>query len=248
MRFHFAFEKLLEIRKRTEDLARRDHAIAVANAFEAEAELRRMYEAIDQARGRAAQIEGAGGACAESLGQIDAFIRGQGVRIDRQRSKIRELQMTRNRLSLNWWRPRAAAQNAGEAARAPVDGIFRRKRRSARFAGSTNSRPLAISAWKTRLRGKRMASNLGKEPKKNGYDAFFKQARASARKSAPAARSGPAPSPDHLKRELTRRLALRRAARRGKRARFPSYRPWRRPLPSPYAASNAFVRVRRRCL
>jgi flagellar FliJ protein len=91
MKFSFPFERLLEIRKRSEDLARKDHALAAQAVAQANAALKEMYEAIDQSRLRAGRIEREGGPRAAELAQIDDFIRGQGVRIERHRGKIREL-------------------------------------------------------------------------------------------------------------------------------------------------------------
>lgn len=98
MKYRFPFEKLLEIRKRTEELARRDHASAAAAVTESEAETGRMYAAIDRARERAAEVERAGGTCAVALGQVDDFIRGQGTRIERKRLQTRELKAVAERL------------------------------------------------------------------------------------------------------------------------------------------------------
>lgn len=91
-RFVFHFEKLLKHRQSLENFAQRDWAEAQGHVDRAQSELKRMYDLIDQSRIRAADLENRGGAHGVALGQIDDFIRGQKIRIERLRLKIRELQ------------------------------------------------------------------------------------------------------------------------------------------------------------
>ena len=91
MKFRFPYEKLQEHRKREEDMAQRDFLAARQMYDQAVHELEEMYLAIDQARQRAGDLHTKGGSCAEDLKQIDQFITGQVVRIQRQKDRIREL-------------------------------------------------------------------------------------------------------------------------------------------------------------
>lgn len=90
-KFVFSFEKLLEHKRRLEDSARRDWLEAQAKADEATRELQGMYDQIENSRKRASDLESAGGAHAAHLSQIDAFINGQKIRIERFRKTIQEL-------------------------------------------------------------------------------------------------------------------------------------------------------------
>lgn len=91
MKFRFSFEKLLAHKRTLEDIARREYAEAQARVDAAEAELKRMYGQIDDSRKRALDLGLKGGTQGPALSQIDEFIRGQGVRIERHKLKIREL-------------------------------------------------------------------------------------------------------------------------------------------------------------
>lgn len=98
MKFEFAFEKLLEHKKRLEDEARRVYNEAQSKVDSATREIKEMYESIDRSRSRAGELSEAGGAQAPQLGMIDAFIAGQGLRITRQREVIRALASEAERL------------------------------------------------------------------------------------------------------------------------------------------------------
>lgn len=100
MKFSFAFEKLLDHRKMLEDLARKDYLLAASNVATAEGELRQMYDDIRESRNRAGELGRKGGAQGPALSQIDEFIRGQNIRIQRQREKIRELMAEAERKQL----------------------------------------------------------------------------------------------------------------------------------------------------
>jgi len=110
MRFVFAFEKLLQHKRNVEDATRRDVNVAATKLDAVENELKAMYVSIDESRKRASNCTKPP-QCKVSdetlhrksnssspmlispltaLVQIDEFIRGQGVRIDLQKKKVRE--------------------------------------------------------------------------------------------------------------------------------------------------------------
>ena len=91
MKFTFSLESLLVHRKRLEDVAQRDWAEAQAKVDAAQRELKSFYAQVDEARLRSSMIEKQGGTQASQLISIDEFIGGQAYRIEKQRSKIREL-------------------------------------------------------------------------------------------------------------------------------------------------------------
>lgn len=93
MKFRFAFEKLLAHKRTLEDVARREFAEAQALVDEAEKELNRLFGQIDDSRDLALELGTKGGAQGPALVQIDEFIRGQGIRIESQRHRIRELKI-----------------------------------------------------------------------------------------------------------------------------------------------------------
>ena len=92
MKFKFSYQQLLEYRKRLEDLAQRDYAVAQKDVDSAVVELERMYQQIDDSRQRARMLEVKGGKQAPSLALIDDFINKHKIRIEMQRKKIREFQ------------------------------------------------------------------------------------------------------------------------------------------------------------
>lgn len=98
MKFEFSLEKLLDHRQSLEDAAKRDYFQAQALVDAAERELKDMYKAIELARTRAAGLESQGGYHAPALSSIDEFIKGQTLRIERHRAKIRELTTEAERL------------------------------------------------------------------------------------------------------------------------------------------------------
>ena len=90
MKFAFAFEKLLEIRARIEDVARGEFANADEALRVAKTQLEELFSAIDTARMRASSLEREGGCHSTALAQIGDFIKGQAVRIEQQRDRIRQ--------------------------------------------------------------------------------------------------------------------------------------------------------------
>lgn len=91
MKFTFSFQKLLDHKYTLEDMARRDWAEAKAALDRAEGELKKMYRQIDDSRKRAFSLGVEGGQRGTELAQIDAFISGQNIRIERQRIAMRPL-------------------------------------------------------------------------------------------------------------------------------------------------------------
>jgi flagellar FliJ protein len=91
-KFKFAFEKLLAHKRTLEDVARREFLEAQGQVDGANRELNQMYQVIDESRARSQALGADGGALAiVALSQIDEFINLQKIRIERQRSVIREL-------------------------------------------------------------------------------------------------------------------------------------------------------------
>lgn len=91
MKFRYAFEKILQHKRTVEDMARKEYAEAQAKVDAAENELKGLYNVIDQSRSMGGKMQTEGGAHGPALAQIDEFIRGQNIRIERQKQKIREL-------------------------------------------------------------------------------------------------------------------------------------------------------------
>ena len=91
MKFTFSFQKLLDHKRALEDVARRNWLEAKSSVDRADAELKAMYGQIDQARMRVGDLEREGGPRGPALAQIDEFINGQKIRIERHRLRMREL-------------------------------------------------------------------------------------------------------------------------------------------------------------
>lgn len=93
MAFRFRLQKVLDHRIRVENEAKRDYLAAVDNTRVALKELEDLYVAIDLARTRAhTAVTGQTDVrTAPMLQNVDVFINGQKIRIEKQRVKIREL-------------------------------------------------------------------------------------------------------------------------------------------------------------
>lgn len=100
MAFQFRLEKVLTHRRRLEDEAKREFILAQANTVKALRDLEALYVAIDVARtrGHDMQIGESDRRMAPTLQNIDVFIGGQKIRIDRQRVVIREFKAEEERL------------------------------------------------------------------------------------------------------------------------------------------------------
>lgn len=97
MKFKFAYENLLKHKKRLEEIAAKEFAEAQHQVAEANAELKRMYGLIDDARLRSLELESEGGQKGHVLVQIGEFILGQKKRIEGQSRVVRSLMMEAER-------------------------------------------------------------------------------------------------------------------------------------------------------
>ena len=100
MAFQFHLEKVLTHRRRLQDEAKRDFMLAQANTVNALRDLEALYVAIDVARNRGHEVQVgiSDTRMAPTLQNIDVFIGGQKIRIERQRVVIREFKAEEERL------------------------------------------------------------------------------------------------------------------------------------------------------
>lgn len=100
MAFQFHLEKVLTHRRRVEDDAKRDYMAAKANTIKALRDLEDLYVAIDAARSRGHSMQAGepDPRTVPTLQNIDQFICGQKIRIERQRAVIREIKSEEERL------------------------------------------------------------------------------------------------------------------------------------------------------
>lgn len=92
MKFKFPLQKVLEHRKIKENLAQKDFQEAM-NLLNKETELlNKMEEQKTNAHTQAGEFAQMGGAQGPALGQIHEFLRGQEIRIHRQKQKIQEIE------------------------------------------------------------------------------------------------------------------------------------------------------------
>jgi flagellar FliJ protein len=80
----------MNYRKTLENLAQRDMQEAMAVLYEENKKLEFMQQQIVDAREKAFRDQTKGGNTADSLMQVQEFILGQDVRIERQKTKIQE--------------------------------------------------------------------------------------------------------------------------------------------------------------
>lgn len=92
MKFRFPFQNVLKHRKTLEDVAQRDFQEALFVLNQEVEKLNNMNVKIVEARQEAFSRQTSGGPASEGLRQIDQFILGQDIRIERQRAKIQELE------------------------------------------------------------------------------------------------------------------------------------------------------------
>ncbi|MGZ3774879.1 MAG: flagellar export protein FliJ [Pseudobdellovibrionaceae bacterium] len=92
MKFKFSLQKVLEHRKIKEELAQKDFQEALVNFNEAKDRLRVMLETKTSAHEQAGQLAVKGGPQGPALRQIDEFLKGQEVLIQRQKQKIQEME------------------------------------------------------------------------------------------------------------------------------------------------------------
>lgn len=99
MAFRFHLEKVLAHRRRLEDEAKRNFMNAQANTAKGLRDLESLYVAIDLARARGHEMQQgvSDHRTTPTLQNIDVFISGQKIRIDRQRAVIRDLKAIEER-------------------------------------------------------------------------------------------------------------------------------------------------------
>lgn len=90
MKFKFAFQTVLRYRKTLEELAQSDYSEALAELNHQKQKLSDMIEEVALARENAFQTQVDGGKAGPALSQVHDFIKGQDIRIERQRIKIQE--------------------------------------------------------------------------------------------------------------------------------------------------------------
>jgi len=89
-KFKFPLEKVLQHRKVLEDLAQADFQVALASLNNEIDKLGKMDEAVIQAREAAFSKQEAGGRASAGLTQVHEFLKGQDIRRERQKEKIKE--------------------------------------------------------------------------------------------------------------------------------------------------------------
>lgn len=89
-KFKFKLQKILQHRKTLEDIAQRDLEEAAAELRQRETLLTQYVQSIVSARDEASRMQQLGGSLGAGLMQIDGFIKGQEVRIQRQKEQIKE--------------------------------------------------------------------------------------------------------------------------------------------------------------
>lgn len=92
MKFKFPLQKVLDHRKTQENLAQKDFQIAVSDLLELENKLQQMEQAVHDSHDRAGALQNQGGAQGPALSQINEFLRGQKVLMERHKIKIQEQQ------------------------------------------------------------------------------------------------------------------------------------------------------------
>lgn len=90
MKFQFSMEKVLNHRVRLEELAQKDFQEALDRLNQEIDRLNKMDEAVTTAHGEAFRLQSEGGAAGPGLGQVYEFLKGQDVRRERQKEKIKE--------------------------------------------------------------------------------------------------------------------------------------------------------------
>lgn len=92
MKFRFPLQKVLEHRKINESLAQKDFQEAMMFLNQETSRLEQMLEQKSQAHLQAGALSSQGGAQGPALTQIHEFLKGQEIRIQRQREKIQEVE------------------------------------------------------------------------------------------------------------------------------------------------------------
>lgn len=89
-KFRFPLQKVMQHRKTVEELAQKDFEEAMAQLNQENQKLAQMQNQIVQARDAAFGRQTEGGRAAPALSQVHEFIKGQDIRIERQKEKIKE--------------------------------------------------------------------------------------------------------------------------------------------------------------
>lgn len=90
MKFKFPLQNVMKHRKVLEDLAQRDYQEANARLNDEEQKLAKLYEAVDMARQFSFKTQVHGGSAGSALSQVHDFLKGQDIRIERQKKVIEE--------------------------------------------------------------------------------------------------------------------------------------------------------------
>jgi flagellar protein FliJ len=90
MKFKFPLQKVLQHRKILEDLAQREFQEAQAALNLETQKLQEMQDAVTAARDQAFRRQSDGGKASPALSQVHEFLKGQDIRMERQKEKIKE--------------------------------------------------------------------------------------------------------------------------------------------------------------
>lgn len=90
MKFKFPLEKVMQHRKTLEGLAQRDFQEAQSELFKQEEILQAMQKAVVDARHTAFRHQSEGGKASPALVQVHDFLRGQDIRIEKQKERVKE--------------------------------------------------------------------------------------------------------------------------------------------------------------
>lgn len=90
MKFKFSYEKLLSHKRTLEEIAQKNFAEAQHRLDDAKKDLEDLYQAVDDVRARAFDLERKGGASQLVGTTTDEFVNGQKIRIEMQKTVVRE--------------------------------------------------------------------------------------------------------------------------------------------------------------
>lgn len=93
MKFKFSFQAVLRYRKTLEELAQSAYSEALAELNRQKQFLSDLFEEMAIARESAFQRQTEGGKAGPALSQIHEFLKGQDIRIEKQRIKIQECEV-----------------------------------------------------------------------------------------------------------------------------------------------------------
>lgn len=97
-RFRFNLENVIKVRQVAENLAQRDFQLAQAELHQQQQNLQKMFDEKAQAFQQRHIFEDEGGSKAPHLGQVQDFLQGQEIRIQRQQAKIQDIETQVERL------------------------------------------------------------------------------------------------------------------------------------------------------